>query len=111
MVEFFEFIIDNWEVLKTNWKLFAVFSLLYLVCCVGIFKWIYSHRYKDLPEKQKLQAEIESLRTQIQDLTERNRALTEENRSLRENDRFLKGTSVPDRTPSLGEKISASLSE
>lgn len=112
MPDFGQLILDNWEVIKANWKLFVIFGLFCLSLCAGVLKVFYDNiLYKDLPEKRELQAEIKGLQAQIQDLTEQNRALAEENRLFRENDRFLKGASVPDQTSSLGEKISASLSE
>lgn len=112
MADFVKLILENWDIIKANWKLFVLFGLFCMLLCAGVLKLIYDNiLYKDLPEKRELQADIEKLQAQIQDLTERNRVLEEENRSLRENDRLLKGVSVPDQRPNLGEKIADALSK
>lgn len=110
MTDFGQLIVENWDVIKANWKLFVLFGLSYLICCAGLLKLIYDNiLYKDLPERRELQAENEKLQAKIQELTEHNRTLLEENRLIRGNDQFLKGVPISGQMPDMGRKIADAL--
>lgn len=103
VVDFTQFILDNWEIIEANWGLFTVFGVFCILITLGVHKWIYDHiLYRDLPEKRELDA-------RIQKLTSENESLKEENRRLQTDQCFMKGTAAVSGTQNIGEKIADAL--
>lgn len=104
-----QWILDNWDVFKTNWKLFVSFGVICCVATAGILKIVYDNfLYKDLPDKRKLQEKIDELSNKNKELRDKNDLLLEERRKICANDIFLNGVQQDD-APSVGELISEAI--
>lgn len=99
--EFFQFLIDNWNIVKANAGLFFTFALL---CWAVAYVFYEKVLYRDMPERRELKEQVEAL-------TRENQALQEENRRLHTNEIFLNGCSAAAGQPSIGDKIAGAVSK